>query len=50
MAIQIRGKEKLEGLHGYMPLHNGIPSHNTFGQVFAALNPCQFEACVSRAE
>jgi len=31
-----------------MPLQHGIPSHDTFGRVFAALNPRQFEACFIR--
>jgi len=29
-------------------LDQGIPSHDTFGRVFAALNPKQFEACFIR--
>ena len=48
VAIQIWGEEKLEWLRGYVPLRNGIPSHDTFGRVFAALNPRQFEACFTR--
>ncbi|WP_243751175.1 transposase family protein [Paraburkholderia sp. BL10I2N1] len=29
-------------------MDQGIPSHDTFGRVFAALNPKQFEACFIR--
>ncbi len=28
-----------------MKLPNGIPSHDTFGRVFAALEPVDFERC-----
>ncbi|MDR6504188.1 putative transposase YbfD/YdcC [Burkholderia ambifaria] len=31
-----------------MSLPHGIPSHDTFGRVFAALNARQFEACFMR--
>ena len=31
-----------------MPLLNGIPSHDAFGRVFAALDAQQFEACFIR--
>lgn len=30
------------------PLAHGVPSHDTFGRVFAALNPKQFEGCFIR--
>lgn len=29
----------------FLDLPNGIPSHDTFGRVFARLDPVQFEAC-----
>ncbi|KWK08662.1 hypothetical protein WT94_15350 [Burkholderia stagnalis] len=48
VAIQIWGDVKLEWQRGYVPLRNGIPSHDTFGRVFAARNPRQFEACFTR--
>jgi hypothetical protein len=37
-AIQIWGEEKLDWLRSHVPLPHGIPSHDTFGRVFAALN------------
>jgi predicted transposase YbfD/YdcC len=48
VAIQTWGDEKLDWLRRHIPLEQGIPSHDTFGRVFAALNPKQFEACFIR--
>ncbi len=39
------GKDKEEWLKTILELPNGIPSHDTFGRVFARLDPVQFEAC-----
>ena len=38
------GKTKIEWLKTFLKLPNGIPSHDTFGRVFAALNPVEFES------
>src|SRR5664279_744059 len=38
------GNEKLEFLRQFMPLENGIPSHDTFGRVFSRLDAEQFQA------
>ena len=39
------GKSKIEFLSTFLKLPNGIPSHDTFGRVFAALDPRQFSEC-----
>src|SRR6516164_6095830 len=44
VGIEEFGKAKEEWLTGLLELPNGIPSHDTFGRVFAHLDPKQFEA------
>ncbi len=39
------GKSKEEWLKGFLELPNGIPSHDTFGRVFALLDAQQFRDC-----
>lgn len=41
--IAMFGKSKLEWLKTFLKLPNGIPSHDTFGRVFAAIDPEEFE-------
>lgn len=48
VAIQAWGEEKLDWLRRHTPLPNGIPSHDTLGRVFAALDSKQFETCFIR--
>lgn len=43
--IESFGNSKQEWLSRYLDLKNGIPSHDTFGRVFALLDPEQFQAC-----
>jgi predicted transposase YbfD/YdcC len=42
--IELFGKTKIDWLKTFLKLPNGIPSHDTFGRVFAALNPQEFES------
>ena len=36
---------RLDWFRSFLQLPNGIPSHDTFGRVFARLNPAEFEHC-----
>ena len=44
--IERFGNERLDWLRTFLRLANGIPSHDTFGRVFARLDPAQLGACV----
>ena len=43
------GKARLELLRQFVPLEDGIPSHDTFGRVLAALDPAATEAACPQA-
>src|SRR6266568_4948332 len=45
VEIEEFGKAKETWFQSWLALPNGIPSHDTFGRVFARLDPKQFEAC-----
>jgi predicted transposase YbfD/YdcC len=47
VAIERFGNAKYDGFKSFLPLPNGIPSHDTFGRVFAALEPTAFSECFS---
>lgn len=43
--IEEYGRAKCEWLKRFLPLPNGIPSHDTFARVFARLEPEAFRTC-----
>jgi predicted transposase YbfD/YdcC len=43
--VELFGYSKQEWLRQFLPLANGIPSHDTFGRVFGRLDPIQLERC-----
>ncbi len=44
-SIEAYGKSKEAFLRTFLTLPNGIPSHDTFGDIFAKIDPDQFETC-----
>lgn len=46
--IEAWARERIDWLRGFLALENGVPSHDTFARVFAALNPREFEAAFRR--
>lgn len=45
VAIETFGKAKEQWFRSFLELPNGIPSHDTFTDVFAKLSPKKFESC-----
>jgi len=43
--VELFGRAKFDWLRTFLALPHGIPSHDTFGRVFARLNPDQLECC-----
>jgi predicted transposase YbfD/YdcC len=43
--IALFGHKRLDWLKRFLPLPNGVPSHDTFERVFARLNPVVFQEC-----
>lgn len=43
--VELYGQAKHEWLATFLDLPHGIPSHDTFGRVFARLDPAAFEGC-----
>jgi len=46
--VETFGKAKRPWLSSFLQLPRGIPSHDTFGRVFASLDPEAFERCFQR--
>ncbi len=46
--IERFSKAKLDFFRTFLDLPNGIPSHDTFGRVFARLDPAQLMACIQQ--
>jgi predicted transposase YbfD/YdcC len=45
VAVETFGRAKLGWLRAFLALPGGIPSHDTFGRVFARLDPDEFRGC-----
>ena len=45
VAVETFGQAKEAWLRTFLPLPGGIPSHDTFGRVFARLDPTALQAC-----
>lgn len=45
VEVSTFGKMKLDFLRRFLPFKDGVPSHDTFGDVFAALDPEGFRDC-----
>src|SRR3954464_15979986 len=43
VAVETFGRTKEAWLRTFLALPGGIPSHDTFGRVFARLNPTEFQ-------
>ena len=43
--VEMFGKSKEDWFRGFLDLPNGIPSHDTFGDVFSRLDPDRFQEC-----
>ncbi|HAT1680502.1 TPA: ISAs1 family transposase [Klebsiella oxytoca] len=46
--IELWAEHQIEWLRSFLPLKNGIPSHDTFGRLFGLICPEQFESAFRR--
>lgn len=46
--IQRFGNDRLDWLRTFLKLESGVPSHDTFGRVFAMLDPAELMGCVQQ--
>lgn len=48
VKVADHAEENLDWFRKFMPLKNGVPSHDTFSRVFSRLDPVLLSECVSR--
>jgi predicted transposase YbfD/YdcC len=48
VEVAAYGRRKRDWLMTFLPLPNGIPSHDTFSRVFSLLDPRAFQRCFTR--
>ena len=48
VELEVFGNAKKEWFKTFLRLPNGIPSHDTFGRLYAALDPVEFSRCFIR--
>ena len=48
IEIEVYGQRKAKWLKRFLDLPNGIPSHDTFGRVFALIKSEQLQQCFPR--
>ena len=47
-GVEMWGQARLAWLRQFIALENGIPSHDTIGRVFAAMDSAKFQGCFTR--
>jgi predicted transposase YbfD/YdcC len=48
VELEVFGKAKRDWFKTFLELPNGIPSHDTFGRLYAAMDPEEFSRCFTR--